>query len=323
MFIGVDGGGTKTAFIIIDQSGTIKARHIEGTCSYLAIGIENTRQVLENGIKVLLDKSDLQTSDIKYAFFGLPSFGEDKKMEAVLADIPSSMFQKDTYSCRNDTICGWAGSLSCADGINIVAGTGSISYGEYKGKWARVGGWGELFGDEGSAYKIACDGLNLFTKMSDGRLKKGPLYEILRTRLSLKADLDLPGIILDDWGGNRSKIASLSRLMSDAAHAGDDHVISIFSNAGYELAQIIDATRRKLAFPSTMRIKYSYSGGVFKAGDLILNPIKNALESEYEIVKPRFSPMVGAALYAAKLSGQPFDEKTLSSIEKQELDCGS
>ncbi len=321
MFIGVDGGGTKTAFILIDETGAIKARHIEGTCSYLAIGIENTRQVLEDGINALLHKSNLQTSDVKYAFFGLPSFGEDKKMEAVLAELPSSMFRKDIYSCGNDTICGWAGSLSCVDGINIVAGTGSISYGEYKGKKARVGGWGELFGDEGSAYKIACDGLNLFTKMSDGRIEKGPLYEILKARLSLKADLDLPGIILDDWGGNRSKIASLSKLMSDAANAGDNHVIGIFNHAGLELAQIIDATRRKLAFPSSMRVKYSYSGGVFKAGELILTPIKNALKLDYEIIKPRFSPMVGAALYAAKLSGHPFDEETLFIIEKQELNC--
>lgn len=318
MFIGVDGGGTKTAFIIIDEMGTIKAQHTDKTCSYLAIGIENTRLVLEKGIQALLHKSNCQISDIKFAFFGLPAFGEDKKMEPVLKELPSPMLQGAAYSCGNDTICGWAGSLSCTDGINVVAGTGSIGYGEYEGKKSRVGGWGELFGDEGSAYKIACDGLNLFTKMSDGRMDKGPLYEILKNRLSLKTDLDLPGIILDDWGGNRSKIAALSKLMHDAAHAGDNHVINIFNHAGFELAQIIDATRRKLAFPSTMSVRYSYSGGVFNAGDLILNPLKKALKSKYTIVKPRFSPMIGAALYAAKLSGHPFDEKTLTAIEKQE-----
>ncbi len=57
--------------------------------------------------------------------------------------------------CGNDMVCGWAGSLACADGINVVAGTGSICYGEYQGRSARCGGWGELFSDEGSAYWIA------------------------------------------------------------------------------------------------------------------------------------------------------------------------
>ena len=51
---------------------------------------------------------------------------------------------------------------------NIVAGIGSICYGERNGAIARCGGWGELFSDEGSAYWIACRGLNLFSRMSDG-----------------------------------------------------------------------------------------------------------------------------------------------------------
>ncbi len=37
------------------------------------------------------------------------------------------------------------------DGINLVAGTGSIAYGEFAGRAARAGGWGELFSDEASA----------------------------------------------------------------------------------------------------------------------------------------------------------------------------
>lgn len=322
MFIGVDGGGTKTAFIIINDAGIIKAHHIEETCSYLAIGIKKSRAVLENGIKEVLRKSNAQLSDIKFAFFGIPAYGEDQKMETVLDDLPSSFLPRDIYYCGNDTICGWAGSLGCEDGINIVAGTGSISYGEYNGKKTRVGGWGELFGDEGSAYKIACDGLNVFTKMSDGRLDHGPLYEILKKHLSLKTDLDLPGIILDRWNGNRSKIAALSKVMYEAAIAGDEHVIKIFDNAGDELAQIIDATRLNLGFPQSMQVMLSYSGGVFKAGDLILNPLKSALKSKYTLVTPRFSPMTGAALYAAKQYGYSFDEKTLFALQKQDKEIG-
>ena len=72
-------------------------------------------------------------------------------------------------------VCGWAGSLAGEDGINVISGTGSMTYGERHGTGHRVGGWGELFGDEGSAYWIAAQGLNAFSRMSDGRLARGPL----------------------------------------------------------------------------------------------------------------------------------------------------
>ena len=72
------------------------------------------------------------------------------------------------------------------DGINIVAGTGSIGYGERRGKTARAGGWGEVFGDEGSAYWIAVQGLNVFTRMSDGRLPKGSLHAAFTASLRLE-----------------------------------------------------------------------------------------------------------------------------------------
>ena len=52
------------------------------------------------------------------------------------------------------------GSLAGEDGINVISGTGSMTYGERQGLGHRVGGWGELFGDEGSAYWVATQGLN-------------------------------------------------------------------------------------------------------------------------------------------------------------------
>ena len=79
------------------------------------------------------------------------------------------------YLCGNDMMCGWAGSLLCRDGISIVAGTGSICYGERGGATARSGGWGELFSDEGSAYWIACRGLEPVRAHERRQSGSGPL----------------------------------------------------------------------------------------------------------------------------------------------------
>ena len=118
-------------------------------------------------------------------------------------------------------VCGWAGSLACADGINLVAGTGSIGYGERQGKAARVGGWGEVFSDEGSAYWIAIQGLNAFTQMSDGRLPKGALHAGFRRHLGLDADLDICAHVMGEHGLERDGIAALAPIVAEAVAAGD------------------------------------------------------------------------------------------------------
>lgn len=314
MYIGVDGGGTKTAFALINEDGLVLAKHHEATCHYLAVGIDGMAEILSQGITSLLNDADAKLADVKYSFFGLPSYGEDQAMLKTLEQLPREILGDSPYSVGNDSICGWAGSLACQDGINIVAGTGSISYGEFDGAKARCGGWGELFGDEGSAFWIASAGLNVFTKMSDGRIKKGPLYSKLRKHLNLDHDLDLPGIILDQWQGKRHLIAGLSRVVCEACHEGDSHAAQIFNQAGHELAQIVDATRSELNIVSQEKVKLSYSGGVFNAGDLILKPMQASLKSDYILCKPRLSPVIGAALYAAKLNNMIFDESALSRL---------
>jgi len=90
----------------------------------------------------------LRTADVDFAFFGLPAYGEDTTLIRELDQLPRRCLPANAFLCGNDMICGWAGSLLCRDGISIVAGTGSICYGERNGSIARCGGWGELFSDE-------------------------------------------------------------------------------------------------------------------------------------------------------------------------------
>ena len=140
-------------------------------------------------------------------------------------------------------ICGWAGSLLCGDGISIVAGTGSICYGERGGAVARSGGWGELFSDEGSAYWIACRGLNLFSRMSDGRAARGPLYEIVRRYAGIAEDLDLCAHVFAPGGRPGADRAVMP--MDDAGRAsGRRAALAIVRQAAAELALMVDATRR-------------------------------------------------------------------------------
>ena len=155
VFLGIDGGGTKTEFICIDGEGRSVARAVTGTTYHPQVGIEETIRRLQSGVDAVCQQLSIETSDLGYAFIGLPAFGEDSAIDPQLVVACGHVLGHDRYRCDNDMVCGWAGSLGCEDGINIVAGTGSIGYGERQGRTARVGGWGEVFSDEGSAYWIA------------------------------------------------------------------------------------------------------------------------------------------------------------------------
>jgi N-acetylglucosamine kinase-like BadF-type ATPase len=317
LFLGVDGGGTKTEFVLIDRDGNILARHETGTSYYLQIGFDGLNQVLNEGVHGVLTSAGATAADIVYAFFGLPAHGEDSQVQGLLDVMPEAVLGHRRYQCGNDMVCGWAGSLGGADGINIVAGTGSIGYGERLGAKVRGGGWGEIFSDEGSAYWIAIQGLNAFTRMSDGRLAKGPLHGLLRMHFEIEADIDICGRLMGAEPPSRDRIAALSRLVAQAALAGDDEAGRIFERAAFELAAIIDAIRLRLGFAPGEGVRLSYSGGVFRGGDLILGPLKARLERlspDYELVAPLLSPALGSALYAARLAGEPLAASALARL---------
>jgi N-acetylglucosamine kinase-like BadF-type ATPase len=317
VFIGVDGGGTKTAFALVSAEGRLLARHVGPTCSYLSAGYDGAKAVLEQGVKALLARSHVPLAEVEYAFFGLPAYGEDSETSPLLDALPIDLFPLGNYRCDNDMINAWAGSLACRDGINIIAGTGSIAYGENVGKSARCGGWGELFGDEGSAYWIGRAGLALFSKMSDGRCPRTPLYDIFRQHFDVRQDLDISGIVLGDWRGERHRIAALCQLVATAAGAEDGYALGIFADAAAELASIVDCTRQSLAFVGGVTVPVSHSGGVFEAGNIVKQPFRAALRARYEhyeLVEPRFSPSVGAAIYAARLAGVALCEEALCTL---------
>jgi N-acetylglucosamine kinase-like BadF-type ATPase len=322
VFLGVDGGGTKTALCLIDREGHMVAEAQAPSCYYFGEGVELVGRVLQQGVEEVCRQAGITPDDIDYAFFGLPSYGEVSGDIPALDAAPGRVLGHERYACDNDMVCGWAGSLGGADGINVISGTGSMTYGERAGQSVRVGGWGELFGDEGSAYWIAIRGLNAFSRMSDGRLPVGPLHGMLREHLGLASDLDLVDVVLNRWQGGRSEIAALSRTVTHAASAGDECAAQILTEAAKELANIVDTTRRRLAFAPSERVPVSYSGGTFNA-DAILDGFSTALEAlygGYELREPLYSPVIGAALYAAKLAQEPLEADALRRLHSTQED---
>lgn len=304
IFLGIDGGGTKTEFVCISQSGEVLASHREGTTYHLQVGLEAAAEVLRKGVNAVCAQLAAEPADIAYAFFGLPAFGEDGEIDPQLERVCGELMGHGRYRCGNDMICGWAGSLACEDGINLVAGTGSIGYGERAGRTARAGGWGEVFGDEGSAYWIAAEGLNAFTRMSDGRVPRGPLHGTMREALSLIDDLDLCARVMGRRGMGRDEIASLTRVVEQAALEGDACAQDILRRAASELAQLARTLRTSLGYMDAEIALISCSGGVLTRVQSVRDAFERELASAggFRFVEPRHEPSYGAALYAKRLA---------------------
>ena len=296
-FLGIDGGGTKTDFLVTDDRGNVIAQKRIGTVSYRIIGADSSIRLLNRTIAELLEDLEGPT----FICMAYPNWGESEAGDSVIWNRRREI---SIHPIRivNDCVAGWAGSLAMEPGINLVAGTGSIAYGRNaSGREARAGGWSEHFSDEGSCYWLGMKTLELFAKESDGRAEDGVLLEIIREYFRLKDDFELIDIYDNEYCNNRTRTAGLQRLLLQAAQAGDKEARKIYVQAADELALIVEAVYRKLGFgESDGNTAVSCSGGLFHAGELVMNPLEHRLgQYGIRITKPRFTPVQGAVLLAA------------------------
>jgi N-acetylglucosamine kinase-like BadF-type ATPase len=313
LFLGIDGGGTKTAFVLIASDGRLLARHEATTSYYLEIGFDALRTLLHRGVQTVLQQAGVQATHVAHTFAGLPAHGEDSALLPAFGALLAGLVPHSTVG--NDMVCSWAGSLAGADGISLVAGTGSIAYGEWMGRGARCGGWGEVFGDEGSAHWLAREVLALFSRMADCRAEPGPLLGLVREHFQLTHDLDLCAAI--NGSAARSELAQVARLATAAAQAGDTQARQLLVRAGDELAALAAGVARHLGVAAIHAVPVSYSGGVFAAGELVLGPLQAALARRLPgavLKTPLFGPELGAALYAARLAGRPLSADALARL---------
>ena len=209
-YIGIDGGGSKTIFAISTEDGNILGTVKVGSAFYKQIGEAGVLELIRNGVKKVCDFAEGDKTEIASICFGMPAWGESPVNDKIIEEKILNTFPEWNIHIVNDCEVGWAGSLLTVPGINIVAGTGSIAFGKNEsGETARCGGWSEWFGDEGSGYWLGVKCVQLFSRQSDGRDERGPLYEIVKDELNLSVDEEIIDLFETEYLHKRDKIASL------------------------------------------------------------------------------------------------------------------
>lgn len=314
-YLGIDGGGTKTKFTLCKESGLLAGESMQPTCHYLQKGLQGVTQVLHAGIEDLCRKSDIRRTDIVCGFCGIPGFGDIAEHVPSLLRAVSDALPGIPHRVGNDCENALAGALGGACGINLIAGTGSMGCGKNDaGAFFRCGGWHQaLLSDEGSGYWIGIHLIHEFTRQSDMRDKKTPLYEVVRRALDLQDDGDVIQRVVEEWKLDRTKIASLSALIGELCAQEDPYAVVLLEKAADELCSIADALYRRLSFTSEMPV--SYTGGVFQIGEPLLAPLRRKLEvHKMQLTAPLLPPECGALLLAMQMDGQTITQDILHNL---------
>ena len=204
----------------------------------------------------------------------------------------------------NDGQSARAAALDLHDGIVLVAGTGSIGIGVRGAREERCGGWGYQVGDEGSGWWIGRRLLASFSRESDGRAPRSAVHDVVMRELGLSKEYDIVGYAREVLAGDRTKTASLARLAAEAARLGDPEALGIYHDAASELAQLARVLVDRMFADVSEPVRTTYVGGVFRVGDVVLEPLCQALPERCQLVPPAREPDVGAVLLLRRSLGR-------------------
>ena len=301
LFLGVDGGQSSTKALIGDEAGRVLGAGTGGPCNHAgaAEGREKLRRAVRESVAVACAHAKLDAHQIRFeaACFGMSGGPEDK--QAILAEILPSA----NLIVTHDALIALSGATAGEPGVVIISGTGSIAFGRNAlGKTARAGGWGFLFGDEGSGFDIVRQAVRAALRFEEGWGPETALHRILVAEAGAHDANDLMHrLYTEEWPRPRASL--LAKTVDGVALEGDPVAREILLNAAQQLATLAVSVRRRL-FGQGEVAPVCYIGGVFRSR-ILLERFRQLVELEEgsRVAPPRYEPAAGALLEAYRAGG--------------------
>ncbi|MGO2958467.1 MAG: N-acetylglucosamine kinase [Acetobacter sp.] len=305
--LAVDGGGTKTAAIRVGQDGSIQDFRVTGGSN--PFDQPAWRDVLAELVTPM-------RSGIQASAFGLAGYGENRAMGQHIQTHLQSLCPNAPLSISNDVDMACAGAFAGGAGVLLLSGTGSIAWAQNaEGHSQRVGGWGSVFGDEGSAYWLGRMALEHLCQALDGRRPEATEFaQRLCTHMDWPTTNPEAMDALLGWHAGqkhpRSAVAQCARLVDSMAEEGCQHARFLLTQAATELARSIQTAR---AFFPTETLPWSYAGSVFNSRSVLtdLTAVCGAPQA------PVLPPLGGGILRAARSAGWAVTTDWIATLAQQ------
>ncbi len=299
LFLGVDGGGTKTHIALMKPSGEVKCEGYAGPSNPLRVGVETAVGNILKAVNEACDIGGVSRGDIAAATLGLAGVRRADLRQRVRERFQKSLGVANTTVITDAEIALYATTLG-EPGLVVIAGTGSICLGKNaEGDLAISGGWGPLAGDEGGGVGIAQTALHSVAKASDGRGIATSLTKRASEYFRASGPENLIVAIYSPQVDN-TRIAGFAQFVVEAAQDGDAVAMSIMEEAGSELGLAACAVIEKLGLMKE-KVPIGCVGSVFKAGDLLKKPMLDTIRTVARkafLTEPEMPPAHAAALMA-------------------------
>jgi N-acetylglucosamine kinase-like BadF-type ATPase len=305
----VDGGQSSTTALIGDETGQVLGAGRGGPCNHVgaAQGRDKLAQAVLESVRLACEEAHLdpRQTNFEAACFGMSGGPADK--QAILSEI----LRVKQLIVTHDALIALSGATAGEPGVVTIAGTGSIAFGRNAaGETARAGGWGYVFGDEGSGFDIVRQAVRAALRYEEGWGPKTALHSmLLQATGAPDANEALHRLYTDEWP--RSRVASLAKLVNAVAGEGDTVASDILSSAAQQLATLAATVRERL-FQRGDAVTVCYIGGVFDS-PILFERFRHLVELDENsrCQPPRYGPAAGALLEAYRSAGV---HSTLSNV---------
>ena len=305
-YVGVDGGGTKTEFVLTDESGTVLKRLLKSGCNPNDIGVDDSARVILNGLHEIANAYEKENV---YVFAGVSGAGvgdnATKIREKLSRDYPN-------VEVENDLVIAVESCLNGKEGVAVICGTG-ISCCLYKnGEYTTIGGYGYLFEDGGSGYAYGRDAVKAAIKYEDGYGEQTVLLSYLQSRFQKSVRASLGALLL----GGKSVVAALCPLVFGGAAAGDKVCQEIIK---YNLQCTVSLIKSTVALYNDPSCTIGFIGGLSRE-----SAYREKMQAEfgdkhllcYGTQKPVYGAVRKAVALANKIVDEHFENNYATTINR-------
>ena len=248
LVLGVEGGGSKTDWVLIRQ-GNRSPQIVENgklpAGNFILLSEEQVRDLL------LQLPRDVQSAGI---FLAGCKTDDDRSR---LRTICESVWPNTKIAVGSDRDSGFAAAFGDKDGIAVISGSGSAVTGRKDCRIEKAGGSGHLLGDGGGGYTLALEALRQVLRTYDlAHTVTRSAEEILRA-LMLNRMEDLI-----EWtqSADKTAVASLSPVVFTAAELGSKEMMGVLKAGAASLAKYTASVAKWLEFE---RPDVRLQGGIF------------------------------------------------------------
>ncbi|MBR4768183.1 MAG: XRE family transcriptional regulator [Lachnospiraceae bacterium] len=304
--IGIDGGGTKTDFVLFSEDGTVLKRLTLGSTNPSTVGFQKAAETLRIGV----DRFLAMEPSVSQVFAGLAgaTAGDNRArfMRFFRMQYPHLKFDLD--SDIQNVIHSVRGVKKC---IALISGTGSVVYGSDGEKLRSAGGNGFFFDGAGSGFDIGRDAISHCLSVEDGIASPSLLYGIVKDTLEDTVQKKLADI----YSRGVDYIAGFAPLVFDAAGRGDEVAKQILDRNMQRLGKLVTYVQSKMDTGRTV----IFAGGLSNRLNELEPLLSKYLPKNTKIIVPEFPPVYGACVKCLEIAGVKTDPDKFDTLFQKTL----